>query len=512
MGEAKNIYFTCLKVSFCYGISQHYPYGATASYQQLQRPHPSEGYHSLSSEPPPHDQPVFNWLSLGGGASRQVDPEEACSLYYLVPTFDRFPVNFLRSRLPEGLSSHLRSTLGSIKSSFSSPRPIPTSTDPGHRMDEQFQLLPKVVNASIAGLVGVTCVFPIDLVKTRLQNQQIGPNGERTYKSMLDCFTKTHRAEGFRGMYRGSGVNLLLITPEKVIKLVANDFFRHRLTDKNGKLSVGREMLAGGSAGLCQIIITTPMELLKISMQDAGRQATTKTFPNYSSVVAATSSGNIGNILTNAAERNASMQASSKVVARSMATSTLNPATVAASTMKQMAADAQATAAKVVASKVNNNPTKLSATSLALHLVKTKGILGLYKGTGATAMRDVTFSLVYFPLFAHLKEMGPKRPGTDTVAFYHSFLSGCAAGCVAAVAVNPVDVIKTRLQVLSRGSGEEAYKGILDCFQKTLKNEGPRAFLKGSLCRVMVIAPLFGIAQTVYYLGIGETLLGYRQF
>jgi len=378
-------------------------------------------------------------------------------------------------------------------------------------MDEQFQLLPKVVNASIAGLVGVTCVFPIDLVKTRLQNQQIGPNGERMYKSMLDCFTKTHRAEGFRGMYRGSGVNLLLITPEKVIKLVANDFFRHRLTDKNGKLSIQREMLAGGSAGLCQIIITTPMELLKISMQDAGRQALTKPTQKYSSVAAA-ATGNMGNLLTPSAERNSSIQASSKVVARSMATSTLNPATVATSTMKQMAADATATAAKVVTASAAAKPAQLSATSLALHLVKTKGILGLYKGTGATAMRDVTFSLIYFPLFANLRELGPKHPGTDTVPFYHSFLSGCAAGCVAAVAVNPVDVVKTRLQVLSRGAGEDSYKGIMDCFQKIMKKEGPRAFLKGSLCRVMVIAPLFGIAQTVYYLGIGETLLGYRHF
>ena len=32
-------------------------------------------------------------------------------------------------------------------------------------------------------------------------------------------------------------------------------------------------MLAGGSAGACQIVITTPMELLKIQMQDAGRVA-----------------------------------------------------------------------------------------------------------------------------------------------------------------------------------------------------------------------------------------------
>lgn len=39
----------------------------------------------------------------------------------------------------------------------------------------------------------------------------------------------------------------------------------------SGQLPMLREVLAGGSAGLCQIIITTPMELLKIQLQDAGR-------------------------------------------------------------------------------------------------------------------------------------------------------------------------------------------------------------------------------------------------
>ena len=32
-------------------------------------------------------------------------------------------------------------------------------------------------------------------------------------------------------------------------------------------------MLAGGLAGLFQIVVTTPMELLKIQLQDAGRTA-----------------------------------------------------------------------------------------------------------------------------------------------------------------------------------------------------------------------------------------------
>lgn len=35
-------------------------------------------------------------------------------------------------------------------------------------------------------------------------------------------------------MYRGSGVNILLVTPEKALKLTANDFFRYQLTSPNG--------------------------------------------------------------------------------------------------------------------------------------------------------------------------------------------------------------------------------------------------------------------------------------
>lgn len=50
----------------------------------------------------------------------------------------------------------------------------------------------------------------------------------------LDCFRKTYKAEGYFGMYRGSGVNILLITPEKAIKLAANDFFRYHLKSSNG--------------------------------------------------------------------------------------------------------------------------------------------------------------------------------------------------------------------------------------------------------------------------------------
>lgn len=40
-------------------------------------------------------------------------------------------------------------------------------------------------------------------------------------------------------------------------------------------------MLAGCGAGVCQVIITTPMEMLKIQLQDAGRLGETNVNLGY---------------------------------------------------------------------------------------------------------------------------------------------------------------------------------------------------------------------------------------
>ena len=52
---------------------------------------------------------------------------------------------------------------------------------------------------------------------------------------------------------------------------------------------------------------------------------------------------------------------------------------------------------------------KISASKIAMDLIKEKGVVGLYKGTAATALRDVVFSLIYFPMFANLNKLGPRK-------------------------------------------------------------------------------------------------------
>lgn len=66
---------------------------------------------------------------------------------------------------------------------------------------------------AIAGAFGATVVYPIDLVKTRMQNQRSKVVGEMMYKNSLDCAKKVVRNEGFRGLYSGLGPQLIVRLP-----------------------------------------------------------------------------------------------------------------------------------------------------------------------------------------------------------------------------------------------------------------------------------------------------------
>lgn len=58
--------------------------------------------------------------------------------------------------------------------------------------------------------------------------------------------------------------------------------------------------------------------------------------------------------------------------------------------------------------------------------------------------------------------------------------AGAIAGIPAASLVTPADVIKTRLQVVAR-SGQTTYSGVIDAARKIMREEGPKAFWKGTV-------------------------------
>jgi solute carrier family 25 aspartate/glutamate transporter 12/13 len=113
---------------------------------------------------------------------------------------------------------------------------------------------------AVAGAFGTSCIFPIDTVKTRLQSAPSGVNPFTVMKNIM-------KAEGVAGYYNGLAANLIGVIPEKAIKLAANEMFREYLENEDGSISVFNEILAGGGAGICQVVATNPMEITKIRMQ-----------------------------------------------------------------------------------------------------------------------------------------------------------------------------------------------------------------------------------------------------
>ncbi|KAF9486576.1 mitochondrial inner membrane protein [Pholiota conissans] len=130
------------------------------------------------------------------------------------------------------------------------------------------------VQGGFAGAVGATIVYPIDMVKTRMQNQRSTVVGQLLYKNSIDCAKKIFRNEGFIGFYRGLGPQLIGVAPEKAIKLTVNDLVRGRAMDpETGRIKLGWELVAGGLAGGSQVVFTNPLEIVKIRLQVQGEAA-----------------------------------------------------------------------------------------------------------------------------------------------------------------------------------------------------------------------------------------------
>ncbi|KAJ2497010.1 mitochondrial aspartate-glutamate transporter agc1 [Coemansia sp. RSA 1972] len=183
-------------------------------------------------------------------------------------------LNTLASGERDAESATPESISNIIDTCYSALQPVPQAEHkPKPRtglMEVMFQAYNFAIGA-VAGGIGAAVVYPIDLVKTRMQNQRAAVVGEMLYKNSIDCFRKVIRNEGILGLYRGLGPQLVGVAPEKAIKLTVNDFVRSRITNKQtGEIAVAGEMLAGAMAGASQVVFTNPLEIVKIRLQIQG--------------------------------------------------------------------------------------------------------------------------------------------------------------------------------------------------------------------------------------------------
>jgi len=79
---------------------------------------------------------------------------------------------------------------------------------------------------------------------------------------------------------------------------------------------------------------------------------------------------------------------------------------------------------------------------------------------------------------------------SDPCSAPYSFSASLLSGFCVTVAMNPADVISTRLynQPVVNGKGT-SYNGIVDCAVKTIKTEGVRGLYKGFTAHYMRLGP-----------------------
>lgn len=120
--------------------------------------------------------------------------------------------------------------------------------------------LRRLISGAVAGAVSRTAVAPLETIRTHLM---VGTGGKN---SVVDMFHTIMERDGWQGLFRGNGVNVLRVAPSKAIELLVYDSVKTFLTPKNGAPSyipVPPSTIAGATAGICSTVTMYPLELLK---------------------------------------------------------------------------------------------------------------------------------------------------------------------------------------------------------------------------------------------------------
>lgn len=116
----------------------------------------------------------------------------------------------------------------------------------------------------IAGGIEATAVWPMEFIKTQLQLQSKAEGASLPYTGMVSGLSYTVRTTGFFSLYRGLAPTLIGSIPKAGTRFGLNALIKDNLRDADGKLTAGKNFVAGLGAGVAEaLIIVAPVETVK---------------------------------------------------------------------------------------------------------------------------------------------------------------------------------------------------------------------------------------------------------
>ena len=114
-----------------------------------------------------------------------------------------------------------------------------------------------------AGLIELLCLFPLDVVKTRMQLVTGNTKGLGIFASLNSLVEEG----GVRRLYRGMLAPAIQEPIKRSVKFTGNSIYSKFLPDQN----YHSRFICGGMAGMTEAISIAPFEVVKIRMQAANR-------------------------------------------------------------------------------------------------------------------------------------------------------------------------------------------------------------------------------------------------
>ncbi|KAI8336308.1 mitochondrial carrier domain-containing protein [Chlamydoabsidia padenii] len=252
----------------------------------------------------------------------------------------------------------------------------------------------------------------------------------------------------------------------------------HQLDQRNLK----QALLAGGLAGTAVDTVLFPLDTIKTRLQSqAGFMASGGLRGVYSGLLAA---------VIGSAPSASLFFVTYEATKRALSTS-IDPAYVpfihmVAASCGEVTACSVRVPTEVVKQRMQTKQFN-TASSAVSNVIRTEGILGLYRGFLSTVAREIPFTCIQFPLYEYFKRVYANHYGRPAEP-YQAALCGSVAGGIAAAITTPLDVCKTRIMLSTNNQNTQAYTGIMSTMKRIAAEEGPRALLSGIGPRVMWIS------------------------
>ena len=143
---------------------------------------------------------------------------------------------------------------------------------------------------------------------------------------------------------------------------------------------------------------------------------------------------------------------------------------------------------------------ELNPITCARHIVKVRGVSGLFTGFVATTLRETPSMGIFFLSYETLcRRWGVREVQPENMLDMATFLKLNLAGGIAGMTswfTYPFDVIKSRIQTQSLTEPE--YKGVTDCARKIMRVEGYRGLFRGLLATVVQAFPVSAVTFAAY--------------